>query len=112
MQPQAWIPAGGDELVEPDHLLMLFKVAASTHAAVRIESATGAEEHVVSEREKQALTIVLGAYHSLGGKLSSGLDCRACRFTTAAVTPAAARTRGPVWLAARHPGRGSPVAVS
>jgi hypothetical protein len=61
-----------DELVEPDHLLMLFKVAASARAAVRLESASGAEEHVVSDREKQALTIVLGAYHSLGGKLSRG----------------------------------------
>jgi hypothetical protein len=89
-----------DELVEPDHLLMLFKVAASRHAAVRIESAGGAEEHVVSEREKQALTIVLGAYHSLGGKLSSGLDCRTCTLATVA-TASAARARGTVWLAAR-----------
>ena len=53
-----------DELVEPDHLLMLFKVAASSRAAVRLESASGVEEHVVSDREKQAMTIVLGAYHS------------------------------------------------
>jgi hypothetical protein len=59
-----------DELVEPDHLLMLFKVAASDRATVRLESAGGANEHVVSDREKQALTVVLGAYHSLGGKLS------------------------------------------
>jgi hypothetical protein len=59
-----------DELVEPDHLLMLFKVAASAHATVRLESASGVDEHVVSDREKQALTVVLGAYHSLGGKLS------------------------------------------
>lgn len=95
-----------DELVEPDHLLMLFKVAASTHAAVRIEGAGGAEEHVVSEREKQALTIVLGAYHSLGGKLSTGLDWRACNFATAA------RARGPVWHAAPDPGCGPPVSVS
>ena len=60
-----------DELVDPDHLLMLFKVAASSRASVRLESASGADEHVVSDREKQALTIVLGAYHSLGGKLAS-----------------------------------------
>jgi hypothetical protein len=59
-----------DELVEPEHLLMLFKVAASANATVRLESANGATEHVVSAREKQALTVVLGAYHSLGGKLS------------------------------------------
>jgi hypothetical protein len=61
-----------DELVEPDHLLMLFKVAASAHAEVRLESASGAEEHLVSDREKQALSIVLGAYHSLGGKVAHG----------------------------------------
>ncbi len=59
-----------DELVDADHLLMLFKVAASAHATVRLENASGADEHVVSDREKQALTIVLGAYHSLGGKLA------------------------------------------
>lgn len=61
-----------DELVDPDHLLMLFKVAASSRASVRLESANGADEHVVSDREKQALTVVLGAYHSLGGKLALG----------------------------------------
>jgi hypothetical protein len=72
-----------DELVEPDHLLMLFKVAASSHAAVRLESAGGAEEHVVSDREKQALTIVLGAYHSLGGKLSYWPGCGDCAAATA-----------------------------
>jgi hypothetical protein len=64
-----------DELVDPDHLLMLFKVAASAHASVRLESPGGADEHVVSDREKQALTIVLGAYHSLVGKLSRGPLC-------------------------------------
>jgi hypothetical protein len=73
-----------DELVEPDHLLMLFKVAASSHATVRLETASGAEEHVVSEREKQALTIVLGAYHSLGGKLSYAPICGDCAAATAA----------------------------
>lgn len=61
-----------DELVEPDHLVMLFKVAASARASVRLESANGADEHTVSDREKQALTVVLGAYHSLGGKLARG----------------------------------------
>lgn len=60
-----------DELVEPDHLVMLFKVAASSRATVRLESAVGFSEHLVSDREKQALTVVLGAYHSLGGKLST-----------------------------------------
>jgi hypothetical protein len=65
-----------DELVDPDHLLMLFKVAASARASVRLESAAGADEHIVSDREKQALTIVLGAYHSLGGKLSSHAPVR------------------------------------
>ena len=59
-----------DELVEADHLLMLFKVAASTRATVRLEGAGRADEHLVSDGEKQALTVVLGAYHSLGGKLS------------------------------------------
>jgi len=67
-----------DELVEPDHLLMLFKVAASAHATVRLESGNGADEHVVSDREKQALTVVLGAYNSLGGKLSHSPLCPSC----------------------------------
>ena len=71
-----------DELVDPDHLLMLFKVAASSRASVRLESPNGADEHVVSDREKQALTIVLGAYHSLGGKLSRGPACRDCVLAT------------------------------
>jgi hypothetical protein len=71
-----------DELVDPDHLLMLFKVAASSRASVRLESPNGADEHVVSDREKQALTIVLGAYHSLGGKLSRGPVCRDCVVAT------------------------------
>jgi hypothetical protein len=68
-----------DELVEPDHLLMLFKVAGSARATVRLESGARLHEHVVTDNEKQALTIVLGAYHSLGGKLSQGnTSCLAC----------------------------------
>jgi hypothetical protein len=66
-----------DEMVEPDHLLMLFKVAASARATVRLEGADGAAEHVVSDGEKQALTVVLGAYHSFGGKVSLA-PCRPC----------------------------------
>jgi hypothetical protein len=67
---------------------------------VRIETAGGAEEHVVSEREKQALTIVLGAYHSLGGKLSGGLDWGACTLATVAAAPRA-HTRRTGCLAGR-----------
>jgi hypothetical protein len=78
-----------DELVDPDHLLMLFKVAASSRAAVRLESAAGADEHVVSDREKQALTVVLGAYHSLGGKLAHGLGSDACVVAAAGEEPRA-----------------------
>jgi hypothetical protein len=72
-----------DELVQPDHLLMLFKVAASARAIVRLEGTDGAAEHVVSDREKQALTVVLGAYHSLGGKISSA-PCGVCPDATRA----------------------------
>ena len=72
-----------DELVDPDHLLMLFKVAASSRATVRLESAAGADEHVVSDREKQALTVVLGAYHSLGGKLARAPASHPCAMVTA-----------------------------
>jgi hypothetical protein len=87
-----------DELVEPDHLLMLFKVAASAHATVRLESGNGANEHVVSDREKQALTVVLGAYNSLGGKLSRAPVCPGCPLGAAlakACDWAAPRARGP-----------------
>ena len=80
-----------DELVDPDHLLMLFKVAASARATVRLESAAGADEHAVSDREKQALTVVLGAYHSLGGKLAGGLGADPC-----AVAAAGADVQAPV----------------
>ena len=62
---------------------MLFKVAASTHATVRIEGSGRTDEHVVSDKEKQALSVVLGAYHSLGGKVSLGSSCRGCATETA-----------------------------
>jgi len=67
-----------DELVEPDHLLMLFKVAGATRATVRLEGGSRSNEHIVTDSEKQALTIVLGAYHSLGGKLTQDTSCLTC----------------------------------
>jgi hypothetical protein len=90
-----------DELVEPDHLLMLFKVAASANATVRFESADRADEHVVSDREKQALTVVLGAYHSLGGKLSGA--AASLGFTVSAAAGSASDWCGPQARKTRPP---------
>ena len=58
-----------DEQVAPDHLLMLFKVMASKSAAVRFAGASRSAERPISDAEKEALKTVLGAYHTLGGKL-------------------------------------------
>jgi hypothetical protein len=58
-----------DEPVSPDHLLMLFTVTASKNAAVRFIGAGRVEERTLSNGEKAALKTVLGAYHTLGGKL-------------------------------------------
>ena len=58
-----------DELVTPDHLLMLFKVTASKSALLRFMSANRTEERTIPDVEKDALKNILGAYHTLGGKL-------------------------------------------
>lgn len=58
-----------DEQVGPDHLLMLFKVMASKSAVVRFTGASRSAERSLSDTEKEAVKTVLGAYHTLGGKL-------------------------------------------
>jgi hypothetical protein len=58
-----------DELVTPDHLLMLFKVTASKSAVLRFIGANRIEERTIPDVEKDGLKNVLGAYHTLGGKL-------------------------------------------
>jgi hypothetical protein len=58
-----------DEPVSPDHLLMLFTVTASKNATLRFIGPNRAEERTLSDTEKAALKTVLGAYHTLGGKL-------------------------------------------
>jgi hypothetical protein len=58
-----------DEPVSPDHLLMLFTVTASKTATVRFIGSNRVEERTLSAAEKAALKTVLGAYHTLGGKL-------------------------------------------
>ena len=58
-----------DEQVGPDHLLMLFKVMASKSAAVRFTGTSRSAERPISDAEKEAVKTVLGAYHTLGGKL-------------------------------------------
>jgi hypothetical protein len=58
-----------DEPVTPDHLLMLFTVTASKNATVRFIGSNRVEERTLSDAEKAALKTVLGAYHTLGGKL-------------------------------------------
>jgi hypothetical protein len=58
-----------DEQVTPDHLLMLFKVTGSKNAVVRLVAANRVEERTLAEPEKAALKTMLGAYHTLGGKL-------------------------------------------
>ena len=61
-----------DELVDPDHLADAVQGGGVVARLGTARERNGADEHVVSDREKQALTIVLGAYHSLGGKLARG----------------------------------------
>jgi len=58
-----------DEPVSPDHLLMLFTVTASKIATLRFIGSNRVEERTLSDTEKAALKTVLGAYHTLGGKL-------------------------------------------
>lgn len=58
-----------DEPVSPDHLLMLFTVTASKNATVRFIGSNRVEERTLSDAEKAALKTVLGAHHTLGGKL-------------------------------------------
>jgi hypothetical protein len=64
-----------DEAVTPDHLLMLFKIAASTEAVVRFIGQSRPDDkaitatHTINAAQKEALKNILGAYHSLGGKL-------------------------------------------
>ena len=58
-----------DEQVGPDHFLMLFKVVASKSAAVRFTGTSRSAERLISDAEKEAIQTVLGAYHTLGGKL-------------------------------------------
>ncbi len=58
-----------DEPVSPDHLLMLFTVTASKSATVRFIGSNRVEERILSDAERTALKTVLGAYHTLGGKL-------------------------------------------
>jgi hypothetical protein len=64
-----------DEPVTPDHLLMLFKIAASIEAIVRFIGLTRPDDKTVTATQtiaaaqKGALKNMLGAYHSLGGKL-------------------------------------------
>jgi hypothetical protein len=64
-----------DEPVTPDHLLMLFKVTASAEAVVRLigqnrpDDKTITATHTITAAQKEALKNMLGAYHSLGGKL-------------------------------------------
>ena len=64
-----------DEPVTPDHLLMLFKVTGSTEAVIRFTGQAHQDEkpitatQTITAAQKAALKNVLGAYHSLGGKL-------------------------------------------
>ena len=58
-----------DEPVSPDHLLMLFTLTASKNATLRFIGSNRVEERNLSDAEKAALKTVLGAYHTLGGKL-------------------------------------------
>jgi hypothetical protein len=64
-----------DEPVTTDHLLMLFKITASIEAVVRFigqyrpDEKTVTATHTITTAQKEALKNMLGAYHSLGGKL-------------------------------------------
>jgi hypothetical protein len=58
-----------DERVTVDHLIMLFSVAASKSAILRLIAASRVDERTISEEEKAALKAVLSAYRALGGQL-------------------------------------------
>ena len=64
-----------DEPVTPDYLLMLFKIAASIESVVhyigqyRPDEKTVTAIHTITAPQKEAVKNMLGAYHSLGGKL-------------------------------------------
>jgi len=64
-----------DEPVTPDHLLMLFKVTSSIEAVIRLTGQARTDDkpitatQTITVEQKEALKNMLGAYHSLGGKL-------------------------------------------